>query len=168
MRVGNRRGNSLVETALWFPVLILLLFGMIELARVTFTYYAVQKVLYSIARNVGTLQAANLCDNSDGAIQQAKTFAMSGSADTSAPSLIGGLTADMITVQLERQSEDASGLQACDCGSITQCDIASGSRPPDFVVVSIPDGYPVTVSFPYMSAQVVLFKPTVRVPFGGT
>ncbi len=109
MRFGNRKGNSLVETALWFPVLILLLFGMIELGRVTYTYYAVQKVIYSVARHVATLQAANLCDAGDGIITQAKTFAMSGSLDSGAPSLIGGLTSDMIQVQLERQGGEGGG-----------------------------------------------------------
>jgi hypothetical protein len=35
-------------------------------------------------------------------------------------------------------------------------------------VVSIPDGYSIRPIIPYLSTEPILFKPRVRVPFGGT
>jgi hypothetical protein len=45
--------------------------------------------------------------------------------------------------------------------------VAGGPRP-DFITVSIPDGYQVTPRIPYILLDPILFKPQIRIPFGGT
>ena len=162
----RRRGNSLLETAMFVPVLMLLLVGMIEFARVTYTYYTLHKTLYTLARYLGTRQGANLCDEGDAEVAAAKEYALTGATDGTAESFFPGLTTDMIQVRVERATAD-SGIGECEC-SVTGCDAGAGGRPPDFIVVSIPDGYSMRLSFPYIAGETILLRPTVRVPFGGT
>ena len=57
----GRSGSSLLETAMWVPFLVMLFVGTVEMARVSYTYYAVQKALYTVARMVGTSVSANIC-----------------------------------------------------------------------------------------------------------
>ena len=47
------------------------------------------------------------------------------------------------------------------------CDGAVGAQRPDYVVVTIPDGYPVQLRIPFLLLSPFQFKPTVAVPFGG-
>jgi hypothetical protein len=152
---------------MFVPVLLLLLIGMVELARVTYTYYTLHKTMYTLARYLGTRQGANLCDNGDAEVAAAKEYALTGNTDGTAEPFLVGLTSDMISVGVERYSANTGGLGECEC-SVTGCDAGAGGRPPDFIVVSIPDGYSVSLSFPYLGRQVILLRPTVRVPFGGT
>ena len=160
------RGNSLLETAMFVPVLMLLLVGMAELARVTYTYYTLHKTLYTLARYLGTRQGANLCDDGDAEVASAKEYALTGATDGTGNSFLPGLTSDMLRVRVERTAGDTE-IGECEC-SVTGCDAGAGGRPPDFIVVSIPDGYAFRLTFPYMGSETVLLRPTVRVPFGGT
>jgi hypothetical protein len=73
----------------------------------------------------------------------------------------------MIQVRIERYSSGTQDLGECDC-SITGCDLGSGGRSPDFIVVSIPDGYSIRPIIPYLPTDPIFFKPRIRVPFGGT
>ena len=164
--MSRRSGNSLLETAMFVPVLMLLLVGMVEFARVTYTYYTLHKTLYTLARYLGTRLGANLCDAGDAEVASAKEYALTGATDGTAESFLPGLTTDMIQVRVERAT-GGSEIGECEC-SVTGCDAGAGGRPPDFIVVSIPDGYSVRLSFPYMTAETILLRPTVRVPFGGT
>lgn len=164
---GHRsRGQILLETAMFVPVLILLLVGMAELARVAYTYYTLHKTLYTLARYVSTQEGANLCDDTDAIVQTAKSYALTGGTDTSANPTLANLTADMIQIRVERYSTDTQTLGQCEC-SITGCDVGAGGQSPDFIVVSVPDGYPVKLNFPYLNTDPILFRPSVRVPFGG-
>jgi Flp pilus assembly protein TadG len=163
----RRRGNALLEMAMFMPLLILLLMGMTELARVTYTYYTLHKIIYNLARYVGTQQGVNFCDDADSIITAAKNFAISGSTDTSNTSILANLTPDMIQVRLERYSAGTQEIGECAC-SITGCDLGAGGQSPDFIVVSIPDGYSIRPIIPYLANDPILFKPRVRVPFGGT
>ena len=163
----RRRGVSLIETALFVPVLVMLLVGMAELARVTYTYYTLHKTLYTVARFLGTQQGAVLCDAGDAVVQSSKAYALTGNTDGSGQSFMQGLTADMIQVRLERYDAESATLGACEC-SITGCDSSQGGTPPDFLVVTIPDGYPVRINLPYLTTDPILFRPIIRVPYGGT
>jgi len=163
--IRHRKGNSLIETALFLPLFVLLLMGTAQIGRITYVYYSVQKTLYNLARLVGTRQGANLCDANDPDILNAKNFALSGSSDGGDP-IVAGLNADMISIRLERQEADSDILSECEC-SITGCDTSLGGQPPQYVVVSIPDGFPITVSIPYLTLQTLTFRLSVRVPFGG-
>jgi len=163
----KQRGQSLLETAMFIPVLVLLLVGMAELGRVTYVYYTLHKTLYTLARYLGTQQGGVLCDDGDYVVQSAKAYAISGNTDGSGEATLQGLTADMIQVRLERYDAQSASLGQCEC-SITGCDAASGGTAPDFIAVSMPDGYPVRLTIPYLTTEVILFRPSVRVPFGGT
>lgn len=162
----RRRGNAMLETAMFVPLLVLLMVGMAELGRVTYVYYTLQKTLYNVARLVGTRQGANLCDENDPEILTVKNWAVSGSSEGGDP-ILAGLTADLIRVRIERQEPTSDILGECEC-SLTGCDASQGGRPPDFIVVSIPDGFPVRITLPYLLQDSILVRPTVRVPYGGT
>ena len=160
-------GSSLLETALFLPILLLFLVGTIELGKVVITYFALQKSMYSIARYVGTLQGANFCDDADTAINQAKNIVLTGTSSGDGNPLISGLTAGRVQVRIERYVADTGELIQCEC-SITGCDAGTGGLAPDFVVVSLPDGYQVGPVFPLFQVDPFLLRPRVRVPFGGT
>ncbi|MCS7026123.1 MAG: pilus assembly protein [Bryobacteraceae bacterium] len=162
----SRRGSILIETAMFTPVLLLLLFGLIELAKITYTYYALQKTLFTVARYLATQQGVNFCDDTDALVAEAKAFALTGSTDASAESYIRNLTADQIQVRIERFNAATGEIGECEC-SPTGCDIANGGQQPDYIVVSIPDGYPFVVRIPQIPTDPILLRPRVRVPASG-
>lgn len=157
----------MLENVLYLPILFVLLLGMIEIARVTYTYYSVQKVLYSIGRYVGKQQGVNFCDDTDGTVTAAKNFALTGTSDGSGTAIITNLTVDQIQVRIERYTAATGDIGQCEC-SATGCDTASGGQAPDQIVVSIPDGFPVRLSIPSLPIDPIVLRPRVRVPFQGT
>ncbi len=164
--VLRTRGSALIETALLLPFLILLLMGTLEIARFAYTYYALDKMMYAVARYAGTQQGVNFCDSADATVIAAKNFGLTGTADASTAPIITSLTADQIEVRIE-QIDSAGGLNQCAC-SVPGCDTANGGTSPDFIVVSIPDGYQVTPHIPLVAMDPILLRPVVRVPYGGT
>jgi Flp pilus assembly protein TadG len=167
LRQSALRGAILLEAVLFTPILLLLLLGMIELARVTYTYYTVQKTLLAVARVLGTQQGVNFCDDADTSVQSAKNIALTGTADGSGTPYIGGLTADQIQVRIERFTAASGDIGECEC-SATACDTVNGGQSPDYVVVSIPDGYSITLRIPALPLDPILLRPRVRFPFQGT
>jgi len=163
----RRRASILLETAMWVPILVALLFGTVELGRVSYTYYTLHKTLNTIARLIGTQQGVNFCDDSDANIESVKEFALNGGNDDGATPIITGLEASQIDIRIERQNTDTDSLDECDCSDIG-CDLASGGRAPDFIVVSLPDGFPLRLSFPGLTLDPIILRPQVRVPYGGT
>jgi hypothetical protein len=97
----------------------------------------------------------------------AKNFAVTGTVDGSGDPLLPNLTVDQLRIRIERFSAGTQELILCDC-SIAGCDAAQGGTSPDYLVVTIPDGYPVRPAIPYMAIEEIPLKPHVRVPFGGT
>lgn len=164
---SRSRGSFLLETAMFMPILLLLMMGMIELARITYTYYQVKKVLYSVARYVGSQQGINFCDDTDITVQQAKNLALTGTGDGSTESLISGLTVDQIQVRIERYTAVSGDIGQCTCAA-EGCDISAGGQAPDYVVVSIPNGYSLTLMIPGLPIDPILFRPQVRLPYLGT
>jgi len=152
---------------MYLPILFLLLLGMIEIARVGYTYYAVQKLLLSVGRIAGTQTGVNFCDDGDTNIEAAKNLALTGTADGSGTPFIGGITIDQIQVRIERFDATAGEIGECEC-SATGCDTANGGRGPDYVVVSIPEGFALTLRIPAMPLDPIVLRPRVRVPFLGT
>ena len=167
MRRNRRSGSALLETALFLPVILLLLVGTIELGKVTIIYFSLQKMMTNVARFAGTQQGANFCDDQDAVVSLAKRIALTGSPDGEGEPLIVNLTAEQIQVRLERYSADTGALNECAC-SVDGCDSGAGALSPDFIVVSIPDGYTVRPVFPLFSVDPIPLRPRVRVPFGGT
>jgi Flp pilus assembly protein TadG len=151
-----------LETALFLPVLLLLLAGMVELGRVTFLYYTLKKIEYAAARDLAVQQGINFCDVADDATAQAAiNFALNDSTGTP---IIANLTALQAATECADPNNPGGALIACDTSNCAGLNI--GGRP-DFVVVTIPGGYPVNVRIPFISAIPVTLNPAVTVPFGG-
>jgi len=163
----SRRGNTILEAALFIPILVTLLVSLEQLGKLTYTYYTLKKTLYSAARYIGTQQGVNFCDASDPNILAGLNFALTGTSDGSASAFITGLTPDMLLVSVERYSAADQTLGACDC-SVSGCDTAAGGTAPDFVVVSIPDGFAVRPIIPFLTLDPIVLRPQVKVPFAGT
>jgi hypothetical protein len=157
----------MIENALWVPILVTLMFGMVELARVSYTYFTLHKILYTIARMAGTQQGANFCDDGDETIQSVVQFALNGGGDDNAEPILPGLDTSQIAIRIERYATDSDTLVECEC-SDTGCDASAGGGAPDFISVSIPDGYPIRLTFPGLNLDPILLRPQVRVPYGGT
>ena len=126
-----------------------------------------QKMMYTVARFAGTQQGVNFCDAGDPTVVAAKNLAITGTTDASAPVIVAGLTADVISITAERYDTTGQTLATCDC-SATGCDAASGGLPPDFIRVNIPDGFTVRPLFFNLTVQPFPLRPSVRVPYGGT
>jgi len=162
-----RKGSVVVEAAMLIPVLLYLFLGLVEFARVGYTYFTAQKMLYTFARYVGTLQGVNLCDASDLSIIQAKNLALTGTTDNSQDPIIPGLTAESIQVRIERADPSNGDLSECDC-SAEGCDAAQGGRPPDFVTARFSSGVSVQLRIPLLPTDPIILRPQVRIPYGGT
>lgn len=168
-RTQRRRGAALLETALWTPLLVLFFMGTVEFTRATYSYYTLKKVLYNLARYVGTQQGVNFCSDSDGTIQAAKQMALTGNADGSGDRLLPGLEPEQIAVRIERYTPETGALTECSCdASSTGCDVAQGARGPDYIVASVPEGYQFQLRLGGIITEPITFRAQVKMPFGGT
>ncbi len=167
MRRRAQRGNTVVETALFLPLLFLFLMGMVELGRITYIYFTLHKMLYTVARYVGTQQGVNFCNESDATVAAAKNLALTGTEDASTGPILANLTPDLVQVRIERYNAGTGQLDTCDC-SATGCDVSTGGQAPDYLVVTVPDGYQVQLRIPYLTLSPIPLKPQIRVPYGGT
>ena len=160
----RRRGNMILECILFLPILFLLIGGMVQFGRLTYTYYTLKKTLETVARFAATQPGINFCDPTGDAIVQAGiNLAVTGTADASADPQIANLTPDLIQVSIE--CVDASGATGtCDTSG---CDGAGGAPRPDFVVVNLPNGFEYPLRIPYILTEPVLLRPSLRVPAGG-
>ena len=48
----GRRGNMVLEMALWMPILFLLIAGMVQVGKWTYLDYSLTKVMYAAARQL--------------------------------------------------------------------------------------------------------------------
>lgn len=161
------RGSTALETILFLPLLLLLFMGMVELGRLTYTYYSLHKMLTTLARYAGTQQGVNFCDEEDATLQAVKNLVFTGSEDGSGEPLLAGLTPDRVEIRIERYNPDTGELEQCAC-AVPGCNVAEGGLAPDSLVVSVPDGYPIQLRIPYLGLSPIPLKPQVRVPYGGT
>ncbi|MEZ5398340.1 MAG: pilus assembly protein [Bryobacteraceae bacterium] len=162
-----RTASALVETALWVPILVSFLFGTVELARVSYTYFTLHKMLYTVASYLSTQPGVNFCNDSDATIEEAKNLALFGGIDAAAQQpIIQGLAADQITVGVERYDPESETLAQCDC-SETGCDIAAGGLAPNYIVVSIPEGFPIRLALPGLNNDPIPLRPRIRMPYAG-
>ena len=164
----SRRGNIILEASLLIPLIVLLLVGMSQIAKITYTYFTLRKTVYSVATYLSSRQGVNFCDAGDPTVTEAITFGLTGTTDNSQPVFVTGLTPDMIQVSALRYDPGAQPVGQCSC-SITGCDLAAGGTAPDYITVSIPNGYQIPVRIPMLpTMDPILLKPTVKVPYGGT
>lgn len=160
MRRG-RKGSAIIETAVLTPVVVMLLVGMTQIAQITLTYYSLKKSIYSTATWLSAQQGVNFCDPGDASVVAALNYGVTGTADGSGQPVVSGLTAGMIRITpLRYNSVDQT------IGEYT-CDVTPTR--PDFIEVSIPDGYIVQPSIPFFSLiNAIPLRPQVEVPYGGT
>jgi len=163
MRLRKQNGSTLIETVMFVPVVAMLLWGMVELGRIAYTYYSLQKTLYTIGRMLSGQAGVNYCDAADPQVVAAKNYALTGTLDGSASALIGSLTIEMILVQAQKVDQATGQLAECAC-AVTGCDAAAGSNGPDFLVVSIPSGYSIQPNIPFVRLDAIPLKPMVMLP----
>ncbi len=148
---NRRRGSTTLEVAILTPVIVLLLVGMTQIAQMTWTYYTLRKTVYSIGSYLNAQQGVNFCDPTDQSVANAISFGVTASN-------VNGLTTDMISITGE--SLDPTTQTVVPFG---------GCSGPDFIVVSIPNGYPFTPAIPFFSQQdAIALKPQVTLPYAGT
>jgi hypothetical protein len=163
----RRSGAILLETALFLPIILALLIGTAALARVIYTYEMIEKVMFDLARYLGTQQGASFCTAGDPVVQGAINNALTGTVDGTGNPIIAGLTPDMVQVGIERFDPNAQQVVACAC-STAGCDASQGGLPPSFIVVSLANGYPMQPAFWGFGVVQFSLYPAVRVPYGGT
>ncbi|HUA60091.1 MAG TPA: hypothetical protein VML19_15130 [Verrucomicrobiae bacterium] len=159
-------GNMILESALWIPVMTILVVFVIQFGKITYTYYALRNSLYTTGQYLSTQNTVNFCDLAgDPTIQAAINLGVTGTADASAPPLISNLTPDLVAVNIEcidPTNPAVPGPCSAPCGGL-------GPGPhPDYVVVTIPNGYSVTPRMLYLTLSPILLSPVVTVPFRGT
>lgn len=164
----RRRGAALLETAMWTPLLVLFFMGTVEFTRATYSYYTLKKILYNLARYVGTQQGVNFCSGSDETIQTAKLMALTGTYDGSGERLLPGLEPEQIAIRIERYTAETGALAECSCdASAAGCDTAQGARGPDYIVASVPDGYQFPIRLGGIISEPIVFRAQVKLPYGG-
>ena len=160
--MGGRRGNAVLETAMWMPILFLLIVGMVQIGKLTYLDYVLTKIVNSAARNLAAAQNVNLCDPADPVTVAAINGAINDPA-TGNP-LISDLTADMLVVTT--QCMEATGaLGTCDTSG---CQGLGGAQRPDYVTVAISGGYTFPIRIPYINLDPILLRPSSTTPFGGS
>lgn len=165
--LAGRRGSTLLEAALFVPFLLMLLLGLIEFGRITYTFYALQKAMYNFARFAATQQAINFCDNGDVSLVRARSVAITGSSGGEGDPLILGLEAANLRIRIERYDSSSDSLVECDCSS-NGCDTSQGGGAPGWVAVDLENGYPFQLRLLGLTPDPILLRPSVRIPFGGT
>jgi len=163
----RKRGAALVETVILLPILLAFLMGTVSLARMTYTYYMLEKLMFNLARYLGTQQGVNFCNGQDPTVQAAIDYALTGSTDSSDNPIVAGLTPSMFQVRIERYDPTSQQVVVCDCSS-SGCDTSQGGVPPGFIVVSLTNGYTVAPLFWGFSVDPFPLRPSVRVPYEGT
>jgi Flp pilus assembly protein TadG len=168
MRIfGSRRGNTIIEAALFIPFLLTLLVATEQLGKMIYTYYNLRNALYSAARYVGTQQAVDFCNASDPNIVAAQNLAATGTTDASGALLIQDFTPDMVSITAESYSTDGSGTaSACPC--LNYGDGTFACHGPDVISVTIPVGYNFTPNIPFSPVITIPLVPQVLIPYGGT
>jgi TadE-like protein len=157
-------GNMAIEAAMWIPFMVLLLVGMVQFGKVTYLYYTLKKTVYSAARYLSLQQGVNFCDlTNDANVTAALQFAITGTTDGSGTPLIANLTPDMFQVSTQCVDPTSGVPGPCDTGGCPAV-----ARRPDYILVSMPNGYLVQPRIPLVTLDPIPLRPFVLVPFGGT
>ena len=162
MTARRASGNVALETALFIPILLLLIVGTVQIGKLAYLDYTLRKIVYAAARQVAVQQSINFCDVADDqTAQTALNFALN---DTTGTPIVANLTALQLTTQCSDPNNLGGAMIPCDTSN---CDSLTVAGRPDFVTVSIPNGYVVNVLIPFLSPIPITLNPSVTVPFGG-
>ena len=165
--LGAAGGQASVETVFLIPLLLMLLFGAYQLARVFYVYHTLQKALRGGAGLLARSSNVNYCDTADQMLADARNFIVYGNIQGTGEPIVTGLTPDMIQVFPERVVAGSTTVIQCLCGEEDSCDIATGGRPPDYVTVNLGGGFPLEVPFPYVRFGTLNLQVSVRMPVTG-
>lgn len=160
----QRKGNMLIEATLWIPIVALLIVGMIQVGKITYLYYSLKKSVYSAARYLSVQQGTDFCDlANDPNVAAAFQFAVTGTTDGSGAPLITNFTTDMLQVTPECVDAVSGTPGPCDTSG---CPTVAAR--PDYLLVTMPNGYQVQPRIPFITLNPIQLSPSVMVPFGGT
>lgn len=164
MRRRRTRGNVVIEGLLWIPIMVLLVVGTVQFGKITYTYFALRKAVFSAARYLAVQQGTNFCDLADDANAQAALSFGVNDPNTGEP-LISGLTTDMLVITTECIDPVSGAVGAC---STSGCGASIGAQRPDYIIVGIPGGFNVTPRIPGVPRNAIALRPSVTVTFGGS
>src|SRR5262249_39583883 len=101
-------------------------------------------------------------------IADIRNFIVYGNLQGQGTPVVQGLTPDMIQILPERNATGTTGVVECLCTEDRDgCDLSSGGRAPDFVVVNLGSGFPVAVPFPFVNLGTINLRVSVRMPVTG-
>jgi Flp pilus assembly protein TadG len=161
----RRSGSVAIEVAMWLPVLLLLITGVFQFGKITYTYYSLKKAVDTVAAYLATQNGVNYCNGaSDPIITNAINFAISGSTDGAGTPAITNLTPDMITVTTQCVDPVTGAPGDCDTSG---CGNPAGGQRPDLIIVSIPNGYIVQPRIAYILLDPIPLRPQAVMPNGG-
>ena len=161
-------GQAAAELAFVIPLMMIILFGAFQVARVFYLYHTLQKALRGGAGLLTRASTINYCDAEDAALTDARNFIVFGNLQGSGDPLVRGLTPEMIQVLPERTDAESTVVTECLCTEeADSCDIAVGGRSADFVVVNLREGFPMEVPFPYLNLATITLRVSVRMPVTG-
>lgn len=162
------RGQAAVELAIQIPLMLVILFGCVQIARIFYVYHTLQKALRGGGALLTRSVNVNYCDPADAALADARNFMVFGNLQGEGAPVVQGLTPDMIQILPERIVTGTTTLTDCLCTPEADgCDVSSGGRSPDFVVVNLRGGFPLPLPFPYVNLGTIKLKVSVRMPVTG-
>lgn len=176
IRYRSQRGQAVVELAFQIPLLILILAGAIQLARVFYTYHALETAVRGGARLLAASTNVNFCNSAaDTTISGATNVITYGNIQGAGTPVVqntacdGTCLHDLIQIMGERLDASSGTVSPCRCGTrnADDCDISMGGRRPDFVVVNLGTGYPLQFPFAFLSLATPNLKVSVRMPVTG-
>jgi hypothetical protein len=157
-----------VELVIQIPLIMVILFGTVEVARVFYVYHKLQKSLRGGAALLARSSNVLYCDSNDLTLMDARNFMVYGNLQGQGAAVVQGLTPDLIQILPERGVTDTTGVVSCFCTEdADSCDTASGGRAPDFIVVNLGSGFPLPIPFPFVDLGTINLRVSVRMPVTG-
>jgi hypothetical protein len=151
--------------------MVIVLFGIVEIARVFYVYHSLQKALRGGAALLSRSTNVEYCNPSDLTMADVRNFIVYGNLQGQGIPIIQGLTTDMIQILPERGVVGSTSVVECSCAEDPDdpetCNAATGGRPPDFMVIYLGSGFPLSIPFPYVSVGTVNLRVSVRMPVTG-
>jgi hypothetical protein len=158
------RGQAVAELAFQIPLMLVILFGCVQIARVFYVYHTLQKALRGGAALLARSVNVNYCNSADPALADARNFMVFGNLQGEGTPVVEGLTPEMIQILPERLVAGTTTVTECLCSQEAGgCD----GRAPDFVAVNLGGGFPLQMLFPYVDLGTINLKVSVRMPVTG-
>ena len=171
IRRKSQRGQAIVELALNIPLMMLLLFGAVEIGRVFYVYHTLQKALRGGAAVLARSTNVEYCNPADLTMQDVRNFIVWGNFQGVGQPVVQGLTPDYIQILPERIETGTTGVILCSCSGDPEdpegCNVSTGGRLPDFVVINLGGGFPLSMPFPFVNLGSVNLRVSVRMPVTG-